>query len=69
MLRVESESNAPNAISGVTSHLLHVRVAGALQSIVAGASRVADQIVQVIWREQPFSSSLKRQTPSRMGMK
>ncbi len=37
-LRVESESNAPNAIIGIKSQLLHVRVAGAFQSIDAGPS-------------------------------
>ena len=44
--RVESESNAPNAIISIESQLLHVRVAGAFQGIDPGPPELRTKLFE-----------------------
>ena len=53
-LWVESESNAPNSISGIESQLLHVCVAGAFQSIDAGSTELRTKLFEQFSVSQQF---------------
>lgn len=57
-LRVESESHAPDPISGVKAQFLHIRVSGILERIDTRASKIRTEPLEQARQDQEFRLEL-----------